>query len=196
MQVFRKLIHFACILTSAIFVTGCVGVPKGIEPVKGFELDRYLGKWYEIARLDHPFERGLTNVTAEYSMREDGGVKVVNRGYSVKKEEWQTAEGKAYFVKSPDTGFLKVTFFWPFYGSYVIFELDKENYQYAFVTGPSKEYLWLLSRTPTVSDELLERFVDKADNLGYDTGELIFVDTLSEEYEQPSSSSEKAGKER
>ena len=97
-------------------LTGCVGVPKGVKPVQGFALDRYLGRWYEIARLDHSFERGLSHVTASYSMREDGGVRVLNRGYSEKKKEWKTAEGKAYFVKGPDEGYLKVSFFGPFYG--------------------------------------------------------------------------------
>ena len=88
-------------------LTGCVGVPKGVKPVQGFELDRYLGRWYEIARLDHSFERGLSHVTADYSMRKDGGVRVLNRGYSEKKQEWKTAEGKAYFVKGPDRRLLE-----------------------------------------------------------------------------------------
>lgn len=132
----------------ALLLTGCLGMPDTVQPVEKFELDRYLGKWYEIARLDHSFERGLEQVTAEYSLRDDGGVSVVNRGYSTEKEEWSEAEGKAYFARSPDEGYLKVSFFGPFYGSYVVFELDQENYQYAFVSGPNHEYLWLLARTP------------------------------------------------
>lgn len=160
----------------ALVATGCTSLPDGIDPVGGFELDRYLGKWYEIARLDHSFERGLDKVTAEYSIREDGGVKVVNRGYSSKEAKWDEAEGKAYFVRNSDEGYLKVSFFGPFYGSYVIFELDKDNYSYAFVAGPDRSYLWFLSRTPTVSDELARRFVEKAGELGFDTSELIMVD--------------------
>ena len=160
----------------ALVATGCTSLPDGIDPVGGFELDRYLGKWYEIARLDHSFERGLDKVTAEYSIREDGGVKVVNRGYSSKEAKWDEAEGKAYFVRNSDEGYLKVSFFGPFYGSYVIFELDKDNYSYAMVCGPSRSYLWFLSRTPTVSDELARRFVEKAGELGFDTSELIMVD--------------------
>lgn len=91
--------------------------------------------WYEIARLDHSFERGLEQVTAEYSLREGGGVQVKNRGFSNKKNKWSEAEGKAFFVGKASEGYLKVSFFGPFYGSYVVFELDKDNYQYAFVSG-------------------------------------------------------------
>jgi len=160
----------------ALVTTGCTGLPEGVDPVEGFEIDRYLGKWYEIARLDHSFERGLDKVTAEYSLRGDGGVKVINRGYSRTKTKWKEAEGKAYFVRGTDEGYLKVSFFGPFYGSYVVFELDQENYSYAFVAGPDRSYLWFLSRTPTVSDDLMRTFIDKAGALGFDTDDLILVD--------------------
>lgn len=160
---------------ASLILSGCLGMPKTVKPVSGFELDRYLGKWYEIARLDHSFERGLEQVTAEYSLREDGGVAVTNRGYSTRKNKWSEAVGKAYFVGEPDEGYLKVSFFGPFYGSYVIFELDKDNYQYAFVSGPNTSYLWLLSRTPTIDDGLLSEFVDRARELGFDTDKLIYV---------------------
>jgi apolipoprotein D and lipocalin family protein len=161
---------------AALILTGCVSLPEGIEPVDEFELNRYLGKWYEIARLDHSFERGLSHVSAEYSLRDDGGVRVINRGFSEKEDRWKQAEGKAYFVKKPNQGYLKVSFFGPFYGSYVIFELDKEEYQYAFVTGPSRNYLWLLARTPSVDKELVDRFIDRSRELGFDTESLIFVE--------------------
>ena len=129
-----------CMLTN---VSSCsVTLPKNVEAVKNFELERYLGKWYEIARLDHSFERGMTDVTAQYSMREDGGVRVINTGYHVEQERWKEAEGRAYFVEDEKTGFLKVSFFGPFYGAYVIFRLDSVNYQYALVSGPNEEYLW------------------------------------------------------
>ena len=154
---------------------GCTGLPEGVEPVSGFELNRYLGKWYEIARLDHSFERGLSHITAEYSLRDDGGVRVINRGFSASNNEWKQAEGKAYFVRGESEGYLKVSFFGPFYGSYIIFELDREQYRYAFVSGPDKSYLWLLARTPQVPDELIERFVAKAKTLGFDTSSLIFA---------------------
>ncbi|MCF7825736.1 MAG: lipocalin family protein [Candidatus Marinimicrobia bacterium] len=154
---------------------GCLGVPEGVTPVQGFELDKYLGKWYEIARLDHSFERGLQAVTAEYAMRPDGGVSVTNRGYSGQQEKWKDAEGKAFFVGEPQVGHLKVSFFGPFYGSYAVFELDSE-YQYAFISGSSTKYLWFLSRTPEVSQELKDQFIEKAASLGFDTSALIFVD--------------------
>ncbi len=158
----------------AVWISGCVSIPQNIAPVDGFELNKYLGKWYEIARLDHSFERGLDNVTAEYFLRDDGGVKVINRGFSAEENKWKEAEGKAYFVRDPQKGYLKVSFFGPFYGAYIVFELDKENYQYTFVTSYDKSYLWLLARTPTVSDALLDRFVQRAAELGFETDKLIF----------------------
>jgi apolipoprotein D and lipocalin family protein len=162
-------------LSVMMFVTGCTGLPKGVEPVANFDLQRYLGKWYEIARLDHSFEEGLTNVTANYSLRSDGGVKVINRGYSAEDKEWVEAEGKAYFINNPDEGYLKVSFLGPFYGSYVVFGLDHIDYQYSFVCGPNKTYLWLLSRTPTVEEDVKAEFIAKSKNLGFDTSKLIFV---------------------
>jgi len=161
---------------ACLIISGCLGMPKNVSPVKDFELDRYLGKWYEIARLDHSFERGLENITAVYSLREDGGVKVKNRGFSPVDNEWNEANGKAYFVNSPKEGYLKVSFFGPFYGSYVVFELDKEDYQYAFVSGPDLSYLWLLSRTPVASKEVINDFIEKSKALGFDTSKLIMVD--------------------
>ena len=166
----------ALAILASLTLSGCLGMPEKVQPVNDFDAEKYLGQWYEIARLDHSFERGLENVTAEYSMREDGGVNVVNRGYSPEDQEWNEASGKAYFVNSPDQGYLKVSFFGPFYGSYVVFELDEENYQYAFVSGPDLSYLWLLSRTPVVADEILTNFVKTAESLGFETKNLIMVD--------------------
>lgn len=163
------------VLLLSFLLGGCLGVPEGVTPVKDFELNRYLGKWYEIARLDHSFERGLDKITAEYTLREDGGIKVVNRGYSSRDKAWRQAEGKAFFVEDKDRGYLKVSFFGPFYGSYIIFELDKSRYQYAFVSGPDKTYLWLLSRTPKVDSSVLDRFVGTAKSLGFATDKLIYV---------------------
>lgn len=157
-------------------LAGCVGIPENVEPVDNFELDRYLGTWYEIARLDHSFERGLSQVTAHYSLRDDGGIRVLNRGFSEKEKIWKEAEGKAYFVEEPDKGYLKVSFFGPFYGSYIVFELDHESYQYSVVSGPDKSYLWILAREPQMDKELQEMLVAKAAGLGFDTSKLIFVD--------------------
>lgn len=160
----------------ALLLSGCVGMPTNVQPVGNFELDRYLGTWYEIARLDHSFERGLSRVTAHYSLREDGGVRVVNRGYSAKDGKWKQAEGRAYFVQDPATGFLKVSFFGPFYGSYVIFELDRENYAYAVVSGPDTSYLWILARDPVMDAGLKKDLVARAAARGFDTQGLIFVE--------------------
>jgi apolipoprotein D and lipocalin family protein len=159
-----------------VLLGACTGVPGGVEVIDGFELDRYLGTWYEIARLDHSFERGLTNVTANYSMREDGGVRVLNRGYDTEKGEWDEAEGKAYFVGEPDVGSLKVSFFGPFYGGYNIIELDKTDYRYSLVAGPDRGYLWILARTPDLDPTTRDRLVSVARDLDFPVDELIFVE--------------------
>ena len=163
------------ILLACLLLSSCLGMPENVKPVETFVLDRYLGKWYEIARLDHSFERGLEQVTAHYSLRKDGGVSVVNRGFSTKKNKWKQAEGKAYFVNNTDEGYFKVSFFGPFYGTYAIFELDQENYDYAFVSGPDTSYLWLLSRTPTLDPNIIDKFIQQAKQLGFKVEDLIFV---------------------
>lgn len=162
------------LILAILLLSGCLGYPTTVVPVQKFEIDRYLGTWYEIARLDHSFERGLDKVTAEYSLNDDGGVTVVNRGYSTAEGKWQEAQGRAYFVNASDQGYLKVSFFGPFYGSYVIFELDEKDYQYAFVSGPDTSYLWFLSRTPKVDQAMLDHFIERAQGLGFDTDALIF----------------------
>lgn len=158
----------------SMLLLSCAGVPDSINPVTDFDLTRYAGKWYEIARLDHRFERGLQKVSANYSINSDGSVRVENRGFSTKSQEWEDAIGKGKFAGDASTGHLKVSFFGPFFGSYIIFELDKENYQYSFVTG-SQNTLWFLSRTPEVSDELKDRFLTSVQDAGYNTDDLIFV---------------------
>lgn len=170
----RLRLALAAMLASAL--TACTGIPEGVEPVGDFDIERYLGTWYEVARLDHRFERGLTNVTATYTLREDGGVDVVNRGYRAAKGEWDSAEGKAYFVGEDRVGRLKVSFFGPFYGAYNVFELDRDGYRYAMVAGPNQSYLWILAREPDLPEEILERLVAHAGSLGFDTAELIYVE--------------------
>lgn len=158
-----------------LLLPGCISLPENVTPVTDFNLEKYMGTWYEIARLDHSFEKGLNKVSAEYSLRKDGGVRVLNKGYSETGKRWKEAEGKAYFVQGADRGYLKVSFFGPFYGSYVIFELDKINYQYSLVCGPDKSYLWILSRHPEMPEELKVKLIDRAKKLGFDTDKLIFV---------------------
>ena len=164
------------ILLFLLGLAGCTSVPEGVTPVTGFESERYLGTWYEIARFDRSFEDGLSRVTATYSKREDGGIRVLNKGYDAATGEWDEAEGKAYFVSDETTGHLKVSFFGPFYASYVIAELDKDNYQYSLVTGPDRSYLWILARQPTLSQDVLDELLSKAKSLGYATDEFIWVD--------------------
>jgi apolipoprotein D and lipocalin family protein len=156
-------------------LTGCAAMPN-VKPVDDFQVERYLGTWYEIARLDHSFERGLSRVTAQYSPRKGGGLNVVNRGYSEKQGKWKKANGRAYFRGRTDVGSLKVTFFWPFYGSYLVFALDRDAYQWALVSGGTSKYLWILSRTPRIPDDLKARLLETVKAAGYDTSKLIFVD--------------------
>lgn len=176
MKIWRRISVSAMTLLTTILQTGCTGVPDGVQVVTEFELDRYLGTWYEIARLDHSFERGMSNVTANYSMRDDGGVMVINRGYKVAKGDWDQATGKAYFVDDPNVGRLKVSFFGPFYGGYNIVELDKVHYQFAMVAGPNRSYLWILARSPTLDNDILSALVNNAKQLNFATNELIYVD--------------------
>jgi apolipoprotein D and lipocalin family protein len=155
---------------------GCVSVPSGIQPVGNFNINRYLGTWYEIARLDHSFERGLTDVSATYTLRDDGGIDVLNRGFDKRIGKWKQTKGRAYFAGDPVIGHLKVSFFGPFYGSYVVVALDQQDYRYAMVCGPNRSYLWLLSRDQTVDRDVLETLLKQAQDLGFDTGALVFVD--------------------
>jgi apolipoprotein D and lipocalin family protein len=157
-----------------LLISACSQMPDNVQPVTNFQVDRYLGRWYEIARLDHSFERGLERVTAQYALREDGGVRVVNRGFDPQKQAWDEAVGKAYFVGDKDVGQLKVSFFGPFYGGYNIIVLD-EDYQYAMVCGPDRSYLWILARSPRLDESTLQRLVDTAKSLGFATEELIYV---------------------
>ncbi|MFQ6245377.1 outer membrane lipoprotein Blc [Yersinia enterocolitica] len=163
------------VITATLLSVACgVMPPKDVKIVDNFQLPRYLGTWYEIARLDHSFERGLDNVTANYSARDDGGVKVINRGYNAKKQQWQESIGKAYFIGSPQQASLKVSFFGPFYGGYNVIDLDDE-YQHALIAGPNREYLWILSRTPTIDNQTRDRLVSVAKNYGFPVEELIWV---------------------
>jgi len=167
-----SVLFFIILLVQACSTTG---KPDGVVPIANFEINRYLGTWYEIARLDHKFERGLEQVTATYSLNKDGTVKVTNKGFAVKNAEWQEAVGKAQFVRSTSEGHLKVSFFGPFYGSYIVFALDNIDYRYALVSGPDKSYLWVLSRTPSLDTDVYNALLLKAEEAGFDTSKLIKV---------------------
>ena len=165
----------AAVVVCALLVAGCTGMPQGVTPVTGFDVNRYLGEWYEIARLDHSFERGLEKITAQYSLNPDGSLRVVNRGFDVASGQWREAEGKARFIDDPQTGRLKVSFFGPFYGGYNIIKLDHSGYRYALVCGPDTSYLWILARSPDLDRTIVEQLVSYAADLGFDTSQLIYV---------------------
>ena len=162
------------ILTLALGLFGCTQMPKEFIPVKGFEVRRYLGTWYEIARLDHSFEKGLTRVTAEYSLNTDGTLRVVNRGFDSTRNRWKQAEGRAKFVSNPGEGRLKVSFFGPFYGGYNVLDLDAD-YTRVLIAGNDRSYLWILARQPHLPDAILAPLIQKAKSLGFDTEKLTYV---------------------
>lgn len=149
-------------------------IPKGAVAVKPFDRNKYLGKWYEIARMDFRFERNLNNVTAEYSLRENGAIKVRNRGFDYVKNIWKEAVGKAKPAGNPDEAKLKVSFFGPFYSGYNVIALDKD-YKYALVAGKDLSYLWILSRETTIPDDIKQQFLKVAQDIGYNTSDLIWT---------------------
>jgi apolipoprotein D and lipocalin family protein len=156
------------------FLNGCRSTSK-LEVVNDFEIDRYLGVWYEAARMPHGFEKNLSSVSANYSFNEDGTIKVLNRGFNDKNQKWEEIEGVAKFKGSAEEGWLKVSFFKPFYASYKIIHLN-ETYTQAIVTGPSYGYLWILVRDPALPESELNELVAKARGFGFDSEQLIVVD--------------------
>jgi apolipoprotein D and lipocalin family protein len=165
----RRLVPSLILLS--ILTMSCGPGTSPAAPVTGFDADRYLGTWYEVARLPHSFERGLSDVTATYSRNNDGTIKVVNRGWNVAKQRWDDADGKARFTRTPDIGQLEVSFFGPFYGLYTVAELDP-GYEWAMVVGPGTGYFWILSRTPDLDEAVVARLVAKAGELGIDTSKI------------------------
>lgn len=150
-------------------------IPKGAAAVKSFDKASYLGKWYEIARLDYRFERDLDHVTATYSLKKDGTIRVDNRGYNFKTYHWEESIGKAKPAGQSDEGKLKVSFFGPFYAGYNVIALDS-NYKYALVAGRNLDYIWFLSREITMPVEIKEKYLKMAEDLGYETAKLVWVD--------------------
>lgn len=162
------------LISLAIFNSCSVGIPKGAMAVKNFNVDKYMGKWYEIARFDFKFEKDLDQTTATYTLNEEGTVKVENRGYNYIKKEWKEAIGEARFVDDTSEARLKVSFFKPIWAGYNVIDID-DDYRYALVAGNSLKYLWILSRTPDIPDNIKQRFLDKAKKIGYNTQNLIWV---------------------
>lgn len=162
------------ILTVMFGFISCATIPKNASAVTSFEKDKYLGKWYEIARFDFTFEKNLDNTTAEYSLNKNGTIKVDNKGYDTKKDKWKQAIGKAKFVENDSIAKLKVSFFGPFYGGYNVVALD-DDYQYALVAGGDLSYLWILSRTTTIPEDVKTKYLQIAKDIGYDTSQLLWI---------------------
>lgn len=145
------------------------------KTVSELDLNRYLGTWYEIARFPHSFEKDLVGVTATYSMRDDGKIKVVNQGYEKTLDgKLSVAIGKAKIPNKAESAKLKVSFFWIFYGDYFVLELDKD-YQYVMIGSSSPKYFWILSRTPQMAPKTYEMLLDKARKRGYNLEKLLVV---------------------
>ena len=162
-------------ICSILTFSSCSTIPDGAEAVKSFNKEKYLGKWYEIARFDFKFERNLNNTTANYSINKDGSIKVVNRGYNYEKKQWKEATGIAKFIGGSDVAMLKVSFFRPFYGGYNVIAIDKE-YRYALVCGSNLNYLWILSREPSIPEDIKQNYLKTAEMLGFKTSSLIWVE--------------------
>ena len=165
-----RLVSALMLLTA---LTGCRST-SNLSVVDGFDAERYMGVWYEAARYPHRFEKGLTDVTASYSIRDDGRIRVVNRGFDTARGEWRDIKGIAKFRGAADRGWLKVSFFGPFYASYKIIYLDAD-YTEAIVTGPTYGYCWILVRNPSLPQERLEALVRRATDFGFDPDRLILV---------------------
>lgn len=163
-------------MIACLLMSGCRSTSK-LEVVSNFEIERYLGVWYEAVRMPHGFEKNLSSVSANYSLNKDGTVKVLNRGFNDKKQQWEEIEGVAKFKADQGQGWLKVSFFKPFYASYKVIYLN-EDYTRAIVTGPSFGYLWILVRDPALPKTEIELLVSKAGKFGFDTGKLLLIDQI------------------
>jgi apolipoprotein D and lipocalin family protein len=173
----NRLVHALIVLAvGLVLLSGCTGLPKGLEVVGGFDARRYEGQWFEIMRLDHRFERGLSNIGAEYTIQPDGRVRVINKGFDTRRCQWRSIEGTARFLSDPTTASLAVSFFGPFAGGYHVIELDRADYQWAVVSGPTRGYLWILARKPALEPATLERLVNRVRELGFAADELIRVE--------------------
>lgn len=158
----------------ALSLSSCVSIPKGARAVTPFNKNKYLGTWYEIARMDFRFEKGLEQVTATYSLLDDKTIRVDNKGYKTKDGEWKQSIGKAKPAGEPNEGRLKVSFFGPFYAGYNVIAIDPD-YQYALIAGNNLKYLWLLSREKTMPEAVKQNYLEKARALGYDTNKLVWT---------------------
>ena len=159
---------------AALLLNSCSAIPKGAQPVQDFDVNRYLGTWYEIARFDFRFEKNLDNTMAQYSLDKKGNVVVLNSGYNFVKEKWTSAEGLAKFRGNEKKGALKVSFFGPFYSGYNVIAID-HDYQYVLVAGKDLDYLWILSREKSIPVSVKQEYLNIAESVGYDISKLIWV---------------------
>ncbi|MDW5287572.1 lipocalin family protein [Formosa sp. PL04] len=166
--------HTIILIIMAIIFSSCATIPEKVEAVSPFNKEKYLGKWYEIARLDFKYEKDLNNTTANYTINPNNSIKVVNKGYNYVKKEWTEADGKAKFIDSDTIAKLKVSFFGPFYAGYNVIALA-EDYKYALVAGKNLDYLWILSRETTIPEHIKQDFLNTAETIGYNTKNLIWV---------------------
>ena len=170
----KNLLYLFIISVSMLGLFSCATIPKNATAVTSFDKEKYLGKWYEFARFDFKFEKNLNNTTAEYSLNENGTIKVVNRGYNTVNNQWQQSIGKAKFVKNDSIAMLKVSFFGPFYGGYNVLAIDAD-YKYALVAGGSLKYLWILSRETSIPEETKVKYLEIAENIGFETSNLLWI---------------------
>lgn len=175
-KIFTKIMIPVSIGFMGLFIlNSCsVGIPEKATAIQNFDSEKYLGKWYEIARFDYRFEKNLNQVTATYSKNPDGSIKVDNKGYDYVKKEWKQSIGEARFVNKETEARLKVSFFKPFWAGYNVIELSGD-YKYALIAGNNLKYLWILSKEKTIPDDVKNHFLEKAKVIGYNTTELIWV---------------------
>jgi apolipoprotein D and lipocalin family protein len=171
----NALLKLFTISLISIMLSSCASNTRLLQPVANFDSNRYLGVWYEIARLPHRFEKNLVAVSTTYALRKDGAINVLNQGYDTVAKKWKSAKGRAYFKRDSNTALLKVTFFWPFYGDYKVISLDTAGYAYSVVTSGTFDYLWILSRNPELDDETLKRLIHYAETSGFDVSRLEYV---------------------
>ena len=164
----------AAVAALTLSLSSCVSIPRGAKAVRPFDKDNYLGTWFEIARMDFRFEKGLDRVTATYSLIDKETIRVDNKGYSIKDKKWKESIGKARLAGEPSEGRLKVSFFGPFYAGYNVIAIDPA-YRYALVAGNNLNYLWLLSREKTMLKEIKEKYLEQARALGYSTDKLVWT---------------------
>ena len=175
-NIWLRLAKHSVLLALVMGLAACsTAPPEGITAVTPFDIARYEGQWFEVARLDHSFERGMSDVSARYSIQADGSVQVINRGFDAKKNDWKEAIGRAVFTGDPQTASLKVSFFGPFYGGYHVAALDQENYQWALVVGPDRDYMWILARDKQLKPEVRAQLLTQAKTMGLAVDKLIWV---------------------